>query len=129
MPPFAASSRRAVVGAAALAALAPATEAKRKKKKRKKPPPSPPLAFAVGALVDVAVGGDGTRFDAVIELAFLHPASGLDGESTASVTIGVPASDAELRAAIAAEVRDSVVFSLLIQGQDVPPDRVAVAVM
>lgn len=129
MPPFAARSRRALVGSAALAAFAPATEAKRKKKKRKKPQPPPPLAFAVGALVDVGVSGDGTRFDAVIELAFLHPASGLDGETSAFVSIDIPASDAELRAEIAAEVRQFVVTTLVINGQDVPPDRVAVAVM
>lgn len=127
MPPFRSLSRRALAGAAAFAALAPSTEAKTNRKQKNKPP-QPPLAFVLATFTEPQALG-GTAFQATLRAAVTHPASGATDEFGGSFSFAAQASEQATRAEIASGLRLIASEVLAGLGEDVPANRITVALL
>lgn len=128
MPPFRSLSRRALAGAAAFAALAPSTEAKTNRKQKNKPPQPPPLAFVLATFTEPQALG-GTAFQATLRAAVTHPASGATDEFGGSFSFAAQASEQATRAEIASGLRLIASEVLAGLGEDVPANRITVALL
>ena len=120
MLPQSALSRRALVAAVtALVAVVPSAEAKKQK----------PLAFVAATVGSFGLTANATRFDVAVPLEFVHPDSGAKGVTELQMTIALAPSTEAARTEIIKSIKTNVSISLEQLGVNVPPDRVAVALL
>jgi hypothetical protein len=120
-------SRRVLVAAGLLAA--PAVAAKKKRRKRKPKPPPSPLAFVAAVVNTSPPVAPSTAFQWHLDATVVHPASGTTKSFAPAVSVALAATTVQVRAALERGLQESASSQLLIAGQSVPDDRIAVAVL
>jgi hypothetical protein len=89
-----------------------------------------PLAFAVATVRSAGLSADATRFEVTVPFEFVHPDSGFISAQELQMFVDLAPSTKAARAEIIKSVQRNVSLTLELAGEEnVPPDRVAVALL